>query len=110
VTVALDLGFGHWFRTQMRLAGIDAPEMVGPDKLLAERSRDYLRGRILGKWVVVHCGKQPLEKYGRVLGRVFMAEPAGWTDICQEMVTAGMATAYLTERDPTAQAVELVRV
>ena len=101
ITVALDLGFGHWFRTQLRLAGIDAPEVRGAEKLQAEVSRDYLRRRLLGKWCIVHCGRHEFEKYGRVLGRVFISEGGKWIDLSVEMVTAGMARPYLEDRDET---------
>ena len=102
ITCVIDLGLQHFWRSQVRLAGLNAPEMRGADVIQGERSRDYLRSRLLGKWCVLHCGRASLEKYGRVLARVFVSEGGRYVDLCREMVEKGMAREYLVERDPTA--------
>ena len=102
----IDLGFGHWYRSNVRLAGINAAEMRGPCPLQAQADRDFLRGLISGKWVVLHCGRHDEEKYGRVLARVYRQDAGKWIDVCDEMVASGHARFYLVERDSTREGVD----
>jgi len=71
----IDLGFKvHNEDMDIRLFGVDAPELKRPDRL-GEHSRDALK-----KWLVDHPGpwvvttiKDHSEKYGRYLIRTFTA-------------------------------------
>lgn len=79
------------YKWVIRLTGIDTPEMKSKDaaeKAAAVRARDYLRGEILNKIVVVECGE--FDKYGRLLGQIYV------NDIClnHKMVELGHAKAY----------------
>jgi len=52
--VGIDLGLGIWIRNEkLRLVRINAPEMTGDDKLLGTAARDFLRGLIDGKEVII---------------------------------------------------------
>lgn len=75
ITVNIDLGFKAELRgIKLRLFGIDAPEMRGPEKAEGRIARDWLRERILNKQVRIksHDGKDfGVGKYGRWLAEVF---------------------------------------
>lgn len=71
----IDLGFNTWRRNeQLRLFGIDAPEMKGDDKEAGTISRDALRGRILNKEVTICTIKDRREKYGRYLAKIYLGD------------------------------------
>ena len=62
-------------RFTLRIEGIDTPEMKGgteETKQLAIIARDHLRGLILDKHVIVYLNG--FEKYGRLLGNIFVNE------------------------------------
>jgi len=64
--------FGKFVKVNMRLEGIDAPELhskVAIEALASKRARDHLAELILNKVVIVNLGK--FDKYGRTLGKIF---------------------------------------
>jgi endonuclease YncB( thermonuclease family) len=82
-----------------RLMGIDTPELR-PRRNIRDRdvvirkaraARDALRDLVLGKPVTVECG--PFDKYGRVLGTLFV-EGHG-TSINAQLLEQGHASQYL---------------
>lgn len=91
ITVDIDLGLRVWLRgVKIRLYGIDAPEMRGPERERGIVSRDWLRGQILGKDVVLRTYRDKQGKYGRWLGDIFRAE-GDETSINLELVQRGLA-------------------
>ncbi len=79
------------YKWVIRLTGIDTPEMKSKnpvEKAAAVRARDFLRGEILHKIVVVECGE--FDKYGRLLGNIYI------NDVCMnvKMIELGHAKAY----------------
>lgn len=75
ITIASRLPYAEspLYRFQVRLAGIDCPEMRGGtlhEKTLAIQSRDHLHGLIFQKWVTLKKGRT--EKYGRLLADVYL--------------------------------------
>ncbi len=91
ITVDVDLGFRAWLRgVKVRLYGIDAPEMRGPERPDGITSRDWLRGEILGQEIIMRTYKDRTGKYGRWLASLYRAEDDE-TSINQELVTLGLA-------------------
>ena len=78
VRADIDLGFNTWRHNEpLRLHGIDTPELRGKgvtdaEKADAEKARDALREKILGKAVLVCTIKDRTGKYGRYLARIFV--------------------------------------
>ena len=78
ITVDIDLGFYLWLHKQeFRLHGINAPEVIGMEKAEGEKARNFLRGKIFGKEVIVQSIKNPKveeqkEKYGEFLAIVWL--------------------------------------
>lgn len=71
--VDLDLGFGvHIYNEQIRLSGINAPEVRGGERPAGILSRDWLRDKILGKEVTIKTIKDKKGKYGRYLGTIYL--------------------------------------
>lgn len=64
----IDLGFGVWLYDQrIRLRGIDAPEVRGPEREEGLRTRDWLRAK-----VELQTYKDKQGKYGRWIADVFI--------------------------------------
>jgi micrococcal nuclease len=78
ITADVDLGFYMWLhKQQFQLHGINAPEIEGLEKLEGERARDFLRGKILGKQVIIQSirskdEEEQREKYGEFLAIVWL--------------------------------------
>ena len=92
IRVDLDLGLGTWVRNEpLRLDGIDAPEVRGPEREQGLLSKDWLMQRIpLGRSIIVQTRKDSTEKYGRYLAVI-------WHDginLNDEMIAQGMAVPY----------------
>ncbi len=88
ITVVIDLGFHIEFgELTLRLYGIDAPEMRGPEKAAGRRSRDWLRERLKDREFIVQTIRDRKGKYGRYLAII-------WVDgvnVNEEMVRLGLA-------------------
>lgn len=88
VTADIDLGLGVFLGGQkLRLYGVDAPEIRGAEKVAGAASRDWLRSRILGKFVTIKSIGDQREKYGRWLAIICDADG----DIIADMIASGMA-------------------
>ena len=78
IRVNVSLGFGvennglNGKGMKLRLFGIDAPEMRGEEKEQGKRSRDYLRGLIDGKEIIIKTVKDRTGKYGRYLAHIYL--------------------------------------
>ena len=73
VTAEIDLGFNVKVTEKIRLFGINAPEVRGPEREKGIKSRDALRQMILGKEVELRTIKDRKGKYGRYLGNILLA-------------------------------------
>lgn len=92
ITVDIDLGFHIWARDEkIRLLGIDAPEVRGEERPEGLRSRDWLRGRILGKEIILKTQKagSGKGKYGRWLGDICL--PGEAVSLSRQMTDLGLA-------------------
>ncbi len=71
----IELGFGVILHDQqIRLLGIDAPEVRGEERLEGLASRDALRSKIEGMTVIIKTHKDKQGKYGRWLAEVFIGD------------------------------------
>ncbi len=90
--VDIDLGLGIWIRNEkLRLVRINAPEMTGPDKALGIASRDFLRGLIDGREVIIETLKDRRGKYGRYLAEIWVGQEGVWLNANDALVDAGHA-------------------
>jgi len=72
ITVNIDLGMGIFLhKKKIRLFGINAPEMRGPEKAKGTISRDWLRQQILHKEIILQTVKDKAGKFGRLLGIIY---------------------------------------
>jgi micrococcal nuclease len=72
VTAVVDLGFKIKMTIRVRLAGINAPEVRGASREEGLKTRDYLRGLILNKKVMIKTQKDKKGKYGRYIGVLYI--------------------------------------
>lgn len=98
IDVEIDLGFDISITKRVRLAGIDTPESRTTDKrekALGLESKKYLEKALKVADVVVIRTEKPdsSEKYGRVLGWLFLDEAE--TSVNETMIASGYAWSYL---------------
>ncbi len=91
--LSVDVGFGIWLeRLDVRLLGIDCPELGRPDGL-GERARDFVIawfGGHAGPYVV-RTAKDRTEKYGRMLATVTAPDGA---ELAADLLAADLAKPY----------------
>jgi micrococcal nuclease len=96
IKVDIDLGFGVWLHDQnIRLSGINSPELKGSSKILGEKSRDRLSNLLLNKTIKLETIKDKKEKYGRWLGIISIKIMDKETCINDLMISEGLAVKYL---------------
>lgn len=81
----ITLMFADGSQSQVRLAGIDAPER---DQASGMEARSFLASLVIGKSIRVEFGKR--DQYGRIVGKALLNA----RDIGLEMVRAGFAWHY----------------
>ena len=90
---------GVYNKWTIRMYGYDSPEIRPSRKLenrdeikkKAKESRDYLKSKILGKMVFLHC--LDFDKYGRVLANIY-SDDLGETSINDHMVEMNYGYPY----------------
>jgi micrococcal nuclease len=94
ITVDIDLGFGIKITNQkIRLFGINAPELKGKTKSEGIKSRDKLTELVLNKQIKIETIKDKKEKYGRLLGKIWIKD----TMVNTVLLNEGFAVSYMDE-------------
>ena len=85
IRLDIDLGFGSWLLNQpIRLFGINAPEVRGPEKLEGKESRDFLRKFLEGNEdnITINTHKSSNKgKYGRYLVEITLDDGTNVNDL-----------------------------
>lgn len=91
----IDLGFDIWmFNQQIRLLGLDTPEIRGEERPLGLQSKQFVVDRIPpGTEIKLLTIKDQKEKYGRYLGIIFYGDEL--TNLNEELVENGFAEPYI---------------
>jgi len=93
-----DMGLASYRRLNIRLKGVDTPEIFGVDKESHEyakgmRAKKFVEDRLADKTVWVHTYKDKTGKYGRYLGDVFFQDEDGkHVSISKLLLEDGLAT------------------
>ena len=91
-TADIDLGLRTWINEEkLRLARINAPELVGVEKPAGLAARDFLRSLIDGKEIHLQTIKDRQEKYGRYLAEIFVEQNGAGVNVNDLMVQNGHA-------------------
>lgn len=93
ITVTVDQGFHSSLEAvKIRLYGINAPEVRGPERPEGIKSRDWLIDQILGKDVIIQTFKagRGKGKYGRWLANIYRSEGDA-ISLNQELIREGLA-------------------
>jgi micrococcal nuclease len=98
IDVEIDLGFDISITKRVRLAGIDTPESRTSDKnekTLGLEAKALLKQQLAGAKTIVIKTEKPdsSEKYGRVLGWVYLDGAA--TSFNETMIASGYAWSYM---------------
>jgi micrococcal nuclease len=88
VVTKLQLKGSPYYKFNIRLAGVDTPEMRGPNKSAAIAARDALAGKVLNREIIIKNVKT--EKYGRLLADIYVNEQ----HINQWLIDEGYAVPY----------------
>lgn len=71
ITAVVDLGFRVEMEMEIRLFGIDTPELRGAEKEAGKISRDWVREKILDTTILIHTQKNKKGKHKRYLATVY---------------------------------------
>lgn len=95
VRAHVSLGFDtQAMKVQLRLIGINTPEMTGSTRAAAEAARNRLRELVLNKDVVIDTVKDRTEKYGRYLAKIYVDIGGTWLCVNDVLVSEGLAVPY----------------
>ena len=75
---------------KLRLLGIDTPELRGDEREDGLVSRDYMRGLVLDKEVLIETYKDRTGKYGRMLATIHL----DGLNVNEHLITEGYAERY----------------
>ena len=90
----VDMGMNLFQRKDIRLFGVDTPELRGENKKAGIIVRDFVRELILGEDVIIRTQKDKTGKYGRLLASVIIDD----VDLAQLLLDKGYAKAYHGEK------------
>ena len=68
--VSVDLGFTITTYQRLRLVGVDTPEIRGPERPEGLKVKEYVKGLIEGKELIIETFK--IGKYGRYICEVYL--------------------------------------
>jgi len=88
----IDMGMKLYLEKQVRLYGVDTPELRGKQKIAGRKVRDFVRECILDKAVVLHTKKDKSGKYGRLLASIKFDDGK---DLATILLDKGYAKVYL---------------
>ncbi len=85
----ISLGYDTYIKHNVRVYGIDTPELKGKSKAEGIKARDRLIELIAEKEVYI-SSVEARDKYGRCLAEVFLGD----INIAQTLINEGMGKAY----------------
>lgn len=98
IYVHLDLGHYVWRKhVDLRLRGVNAPEMHGSSKSAGEKSKAFVQKTLRGaRGIIIQTFKDQTGKYGRLLADVWYRLPDGatWRLLNQELLDQGLAVPF----------------
>lgn len=99
VRVDATLGLGVEMRHEpVRLLGIQAPELRGPERWAAAEARRYLSSMTLERPLLMHVPGGDRDVYGRWLAWLWIPDRDHLLSVNRAMVDAGLARAYAPTR------------
>lgn len=109
IHVAIQLGFGVIMpEIRVRLLGIDAPELIGAEKMQATHSKRQLTQMIQDKWVGLQTHADQSCRYGRWLGVIWLPRDGHLININQWMVQENLAKPLKVNRSFDAKPEHLI--
>ena len=88
----IDEGFDDHRYISLRIAGMNTPEMHGPDRLRAIAARDRL-AELLGDRPLYIKTDKDRQSFARYVARVYL-DPAGTLDVAEMLISEGLAERY----------------
>ena len=95
------MGMKLYIEKQVRLYGVDTPELRGKQKVAGRKVRDFVRKCILDKEVVLYTQRDKSGKYGRLLANIKFDNGI---DLAKLLIKKGYAKAYFgNKKEPWTQ-------
>ena len=96
----VDMGMNLFQHKDLRLYGVDTPEMRGVQKKAGKIVRDFVRGLILNKYVTIRTHKDKTGKYGRLLVSIMVKHDSKGLemDLGELLIQKGYAKHYLGKK------------
>jgi micrococcal nuclease len=91
VVLDVDLGFNTTLRETFRLAGINAPESRGPERIEGKAAAAHLIGLLCNESLTIDTLKDSKGKYGRYLAYLYIEDQGKKININYVMVLDGFA-------------------
>jgi micrococcal nuclease len=102
VDADIDLGCFVHRESRLRLYGVNTPELHDPDaatRARAVQARDWMRGKVEGRDVIVRTHLDRSDKYGRLLAEIFMdGDGVTGTTVNSALVSEGLAVPYMVDK------------
>ncbi len=99
VELDVDLGFSvHRIETDLRILGLDTPELRGEEKEAGLRSKAALEALLAEGSLVVQTRKAPpsADSFGRYLAQIWVHRPDGTSfDVAEAMISGGYGVPYV---------------
>lgn len=91
LVVMASMGLDVYHEVTLRLAGVNTPEITGPDRIAGKAAKVWMTDRVLGRTVYVQTFRDR-RSFTRYVAVVLLAEDDGTlADIATELITAGLA-------------------
>lgn len=99
VTLWVENGFNNFQLWKTRFLDIDAPEVRGSERELGLITKKWLADQILGQYIIIDAPNGKLDKYGRLLIRVYEKDDLLFEySLNQKMVDMGLAEDYVLRK------------
>ena len=114
-TLRVDCGFRIHLDMEIRLLGIDTPEVKrysGRYKFeeeipIGKRIGQWVSNRILNKPLFVKTQKDDTDNYGRMLAEVFYQENGEWVNLTERMLELGYDKKSIQEKLESSTTIEI---
>lgn len=114
-TISVELGFRIKHEMELRMLGIDTPEVkrypgrykYDEEIIIGKQIAEWVRKRILGKEVLIKTTLDKDDKYGRLLADVFYEVDGQWIHLNQQMIDLGFDKKNIQEKLESSTTIEI---
>lgn len=94
IELMIDVGFYFWYKTKVRLLGVDTPEIKGETRDLGLVSKAYVE-EALGHATDMYVHTEKGDSFGRWLAELHYEYLGEWNYLNVELLDKGLAAPYV---------------